>query len=377
MRSIFLVLILVQGWNTGADNECLPSACTSTMLARLIPRLRLLGGSSFDDSRPFSFKDLRKRRRTLPDALTEIKAMKMEDEDHDNMDPIEMSQKLRDMIRHYQYDDALKMCSMIIGIDPEIKDTWVTKAKLLMDYLGDAQAAQECLHGALNFSRNNVDALSLLGAISNDTAVASRNLSRAVAIYPYHASSLRYHGLLMLENDTRKGHEMIVKARTNAPHEAEPELSLAYSFVRQGMLMKARECIKTVKMQTASACPAALVAAERADAYLLKKSGNVEDAQATLHACFNRVNQSEQEDEWVRAAKMSKAMQREWSLAVSEYAMIVNVTHGTQAALGYVRSALGLLPKSCQVRGIVCVCLCVFVCLCVCVCVCACVRAIA
>jgi tetratricopeptide (TPR) repeat protein len=362
MGLFFVFLILVQvGWNTGADkhhHECLPSACISTTLACLIPRSRLRGGSSFDDSRPFSFKDLRKRRRTLPDALTEVRTMKMEDEDHDNMDPMDMSSRLRDMTRQYQYGDAIKLCSRMIGLDPEIKEAWVSKAKLLLDYHGDAQAAQACLQDALNFSRNNVDALSLLGAITNDTAIASRNLSRAIAIYPYHASSLRYHGLLTLENDTRKGHEMLLKARTNAPHEAEPELSLAYSFVQQGMLTKARECIKTVKMQAASASPAALVAAERADAYLQQKIGNFQDAEAKLHACFNRVNQSEQEDEWVRAATMSKTMQREWSLAVSEYAMIVNVTHDTQTALEYLRSALRILPKSCQVRGVVFLCVC-------------------
>lgn len=199
-----------------------------------------------------------------------------------------------------------------------------------------------------------MEAMCMLGAIVNDTAAAEKHLSRATAVFPFHAPSLRYRGLLSIQKDHKKGVEFLQKACQNGPENAENYLALARAYVKKkdrsyASAAEAGKCVEIACRLEISAWTPAMIAGERAGAYLLWREGRLQDAIDRLHTCVERFTGVDADEHAVATLHGSRAMQREWACAASELCMTLNATKGEDVSIPYVRNVLDVLPSSRQV----------------------------
>jgi hypothetical protein len=185
-------------------------------------------------------------------------------------------------------DEAYRCIEICIRKDDCLPAAWMIKARLELDYKGDPLAATECANASLAAKSRNPDALFMLGYTSNNTAEARARFDAALKLYPYHGASLRSKGLLLLRGgaqETKKAMQMLDKATKESPLDPVPLLSFAYALSLCGDSIEAMRCVRAARGLGQGRVTLASVAADRAEAYLMRKRGQLDEAAMVLEAC--------------------------------------------------------------------------------------------
>lgn len=247
--------------------------------------------------------------------------------------------------------EALLCIEACIDKDHTLAAALVVKAKLMLDYRSDPGAAAECANASLTAKSRNPDAMFMLGFVANCTEAAEAMIDSALGLYPYHSDSMRLRGLLLLRGgakDTRRGIETLEKAAREASLDPIPLVSLAYAHSLCGDAIEAMRCVSAAKGLARGRVTLASVAADRAEAYLLRRKGQLDDAKLVLEMCIGDVLGHDGADARL-SVKHSAALRSEFSQACVEHALLVNATAkaaGGGEAMRGLRDALEAAPNS-------------------------------